>query len=75
MLKLVVIGKSGQLVWEIVWFVLDVVCLGCDDIDIIIVESIVDKFDMLVFDVVINVFVYMVVDKVESDEVNVYLLN
>lgn len=75
MIKFVVIGKSGQLVWEIVCLVLEVVCFGREDVDIIFSEDIVVKLDKVKFDVVINVLVYIVVDKVEFDEENVYLFN
>ena len=75
MSKLVVIGKSGQLAWEIARLVPDAVCLGRDDIDITSAESIADKLDTLAPDAVINASAYTAVDKAESDEVNAYLLN
>ncbi len=75
MSQLVVIGKSGQLAWEVARLVPDAVCLGRDDIDITTAESIADKLDTLVPDAVINASAYTAVDKAESDEANAYLLN
>ncbi len=75
MSQLVVIGKSGQLAWEVARLVPDAVCLGRDDIDITTAESIADKRDTLVPDAVINASAYTAVDKAESDEANAYLLN
>jgi len=75
MSKLVVIGKSGQLAWEIARLVPDAVCLGRDDIDITSAESIANKLDTLAPDAVINASAYTAVDKAESDKVNAYLLN
>ena len=75
MSTLVVIGKSGQLAWEIARLVPDAVCLGRDDIDITSTESIADKLDTLAPDAVINASAYTAVDKAESDEANAYLLN
>lgn len=75
MSTLVVIGKSGQLAWEIARLVPDAVCLGRDDIDIKSTESIADKLDTLAPDAVINASAYTAVDKAESDEGNAYLLN
>jgi len=73
MSTLVVIGKSGQLAWEIARLVPDAVCLGRDDIDITSTESIADKLDTLAPDAVINASAYTAVDKAESDEANAYL--
>ncbi len=75
MSKLVVIGKSGQLAWEIARLVPDAVCLGRDDIDITSLENIANTLGALAPAAVINASAYTAVDKAESDEVNAYLLN
>lgn len=75
MTKLVVIGKSGQLAYEIARLVPDALCLGRDDIDITSPENIDTKLDMLQPEAVINASAYTAVDKAESDEATAYLLN
>lgn len=75
MTKLVVIGKNGQLAWEIARMVPDAVCLGRDGIDITSAESIATTLDALKPDAIINASAYTAVDKAESDEANAYLLN
>ncbi|MCP4061234.1 MAG: sugar nucleotide-binding protein, partial [Pseudoalteromonas sp.] len=75
MSKLVVIGKSGQLAWEIARLVPDAVCMGRDDMDINSAEDIAAKLAALKPEAVINASAYTAVDKAESDEENAYLLN
>ena len=75
MTKLVVIGKSGQLAWEIARLVPEAVCLGREDVDITSSEDIAAKLDKVKPDAVINASAYTAVDKAESDEENAYLLN
>ncbi|PRO72682.1 dTDP-4-dehydrorhamnose reductase [Alteromonas alba] len=75
MKKLVVIGKSGQLAWEIARLVPEAMCLGREDIDITSSEDIAAKLDKINPDAVINASAYTAVDKAESDEENAYLLN
>ena len=75
MKKLVVIGKSGQLAWEIARLVPEAMCLGRDDIDITSGEDIAAKLGLINPDAVINASAYTAVDKAESDEENAYLLN
>ena len=75
MKKLVVIGKSGQLAWEIARLVPEAVCLGRKDVDITSSEDIAAKLDKVKPDAVINASAYTAVDKAESDEENAYLLN
>lgn len=75
MTKLVVIGKSGQLAWEIARLNPEAICLGRDDIDITSAEDIAAKLDALKPDAVINASAYTAVDKAESDEANAYLIN
>lgn len=75
MTKLVVIGKSGQLAWEIARLVPEAECLGREDIDITSSEDIAAKLDSIKPDAVINASAYTAVDKAESDEENAYLLN
>ena len=75
MTKLVVIGKSGQLAWEIARLAPEAVCLGREDVDITSSEDIAAKLDKVKPDAVINASAYTAVDKAESDEENAYLLN
>ena len=75
MTKLVVIGKSGQLAWEIARLGPEAVCLGREDVDITSSEDIAAKLDEVKPDAVINASAYTAVDKAESDEENAYLLN
>ena len=75
MKKLVVIGKSGQLAWEIARLVPEAVCLGREDVDITSSEDIAAKLDKVKPDAVINASAYTAVDKAESDQENAYLLN
>ena len=75
MTKLVVIGKNGQLAWEIARLVPEAMCLGREDIDITSSEDIAAKLDKINPDAVINASAYTAVDKAESDEENAYLLN
>lgn len=75
MTKLVVIGKSGQLAWEIARLVPDVECLGREDIDVTSCDDIAAKLDALKPSAIINASAYTAVDKAESDETNAYLLN
>ncbi len=75
MTKLVVIGKSGQLAWEIARLVPEAVCLGREDIDITSNDDIAAKLDSIKPDAVINASAYTAVDKAESDEESAYLLN
>ena len=75
MTKLVVIGKSGQLAWEIARLVPEADCLGREDIDITSSADIAAKLDKIKPDAVINASAYTAVDKAESDEDNAYLLN
>ena len=75
MTKLVVIGKSGQLAWEIARLVPEAMCLGRDDIDITSRGDIAAKLGPINPDAVINASAYTAVDKAESDEKNAYLLN
>lgn len=75
MSQLVVIGKSGQLAWEIARLVPHAICLGRDYIDITSAESVADTLGALAPTAVINASAYTAVDKAESDEANAYLLN
>ena len=75
MKKLVDIGKSGQLAWEIARLVPEAMCLGREDIDITSGEDIAAKLGPINPDAVINASAYTAVDKAESDEENAYLLN
>ncbi|WP_289027933.1 dTDP-4-dehydrorhamnose reductase [uncultured Paraglaciecola sp.] len=75
MTPLVVIGKSGQLAWEIARLIPDAVCLGRDDIDITSDSSISDTLEPLAPGAIINASAYTAVDNAETDEANAYLLN
>ncbi|MEP1554050.1 dTDP-4-dehydrorhamnose reductase [Paraglaciecola sp.] len=75
MTPLVVIGKSGQLAWEIARLIPDAVCLGRDDIDITSDSSICDTLAPLAPRAIINASAYTAVDNAEIDEANAYLLN
>ncbi|MDC8832997.1 dTDP-4-dehydrorhamnose reductase [Alteromonas gilva] len=75
MTKLVVIGKSGQLAWEIARLVPEALCLGREDIDITLSENIAAKLDDIKPDAVINASAYTAVDNAETDQDNAYLLN
>lgn len=75
---ILVIGKSGQLAWELnqlssVHY--DIVCLGRDDIDLFDLDSINSMLLYLNPIGVINAAAYTAVDKAENDMKNAYALN
>jgi dTDP-4-dehydrorhamnose reductase len=84
MTKIVVIGKSGQLAWELARLnnvnqdknlSAEIICLGRDDIDISSLASITEVLAQYAPAAVINASAYTAVDKAETDETNAYLLN
>ncbi|MEP0356616.1 dTDP-4-dehydrorhamnose reductase [Paraglaciecola sp.] len=75
MTQLVVVGKSGQLAWEIAQLHPQAICLGRDDINITSASSIAATLERLKPTAVINASAYTAVDKAETDEANAYALN
>lgn len=75
MTELVVIGKSGQLAWELAKLHPQAICLGRDDIDITSETSIASTIAPLNPVAIINASAYTAVDKAETEEANAYLLN
>jgi dTDP-4-dehydrorhamnose reductase len=77
-MKIIVIGKSGQLAWELSQLVSpeqEIVCLGRNDIDLQNVGAIKECLQQQKADGVINAAAYTAVDKAESDIDNAYALN
>ena len=77
-MKIIVIGKSGQLAWELSQLVSpehEVACLGRNDIDLQNVAAITECLQQQKADGVINASAYTAVDKAESDIDNAYALN
>ena len=77
-MKIIVIGKSGQLAWELSQFSTPeqvVVCLGRDDIDLRDTSELVNSFKQYNAVGVINASAYTAVDKAESDVENAFALN
>jgi len=77
-MKIIVIGKSGQLAWELSQLSspeLGIICLGRNDIDItdsLTVNKILQQHQA---EAVINASAYTAVDKAESDTDNAFALN
>lgn len=77
-MKIIVIGKSGQLAWELSQLASpehETVCLGRNDIDLQNVAAITERLQQQKADGVINASAYTAVDKAESDVDNAYALN
>ena len=77
-MKIIVIGKSGQLAWELSQLSTpeqEVVCLGRDDVDLQDVSSLVNSFKQYNAVGVINASAYTAVDKAEGDVENAFALN
>lgn len=77
-MKIIVIGKSGQLAWELSQLVSpeqEIVCLGRNDIDLQSATAITECLQQQKADGVINASAYTAVDKAESDIDNAYALN
>ncbi len=76
MAKLVVIGKHGQLAWELKRELGEqVICLGRDDIDITSQDSIESVLNELQPSAIINASAYTAVDKAETEQEAAFLLN
>jgi dTDP-4-dehydrorhamnose reductase len=77
-MKIIVIGKSGQLAWELSQlssFEHEIVCLGRNDIDLQKVSAITECLQHHKASGVINASAYTAVDQAESDVDNAYALN
>jgi dTDP-4-dehydrorhamnose reductase len=77
-MKIAVIGRSGQLAWEIKQLQnaeLIVFCLGRDDVDLSSPVKLAEKIQLLAPDAVINASAYTAVDVAESDQENTFKLN
>ncbi len=77
-MKIIVIGKSGQLAWELNQLSTagqEVICLGRNDLDIDDVASISRVLVAFNANAVINASAYTAVDNAESDSVSAYALN
>jgi len=77
-MKIIVIGKSGQLAWELSQLSsveIEIVCLGRNDIDITDISSIYEVLSEYQAQAVINASAYTAVDDAESDTDNAYALN
>lgn len=77
-INIVVIGKSGQLAWELAQLAneeVNIICLGRNQIDISCEQSITNAFVEYQAHSVINASAYTAVDKAESDKENAYKTN
>ena len=77
-MKIIVIGKSGQLAWELSQFSSpehEIVCLGRNDINLQNIVAITNSLQLHKTEGVINAAAYTGVDKAESDVDNAYALN
>ena len=77
-MKIIVIGKSGQLAWELSQLSSEeheIVCLGRNDIDLQDVSIISARLQEYQASGVINASAYTAVDKAESDLDNAFMLN
>lgn len=74
---LVVIGKNGQLAYELANLAGpdEIICLGREDIDIINAVPLHDVLNRLQPSAIINAAAYTAVDKAESESEQTYLLN
>ena len=77
-MKIIVIGKSGQLAWELSQLVSpehEIACLGRIHIDLQNLAAITECLQQQKTEGVINASAYTAVDKAESDVDNAYALN
>jgi dTDP-4-dehydrorhamnose reductase len=77
-INIVVIGKSGQLAWELAQLsdeATTIICLGRNQIDISCEQSITNVLLKHHAHAVINASAYTAVDKAESDKENAYKIN
>ena len=76
--NIVVIGKSGQLAWELAQLsdeATKIICLGRDLIDVFCEQSITNALLKYQAHAVINASAYTAVDKAESDKESAYNIN
>lgn len=77
-MKIIVIGKSGQLAWELSQFSTleqEVVCFGRDDVNLQDTAAITNTLNQHNATGVINASAYTAVDKAETDVENAFFLN
>jgi len=77
-MKIIVIGKSGQLAWELSQLSStenEVLCLGRNEVDITSKHSILATLKKHQAEAVINASAYTAVDQAESDQENAYNIN
>lgn len=77
-MKIIVIGKSGQLAWELSKLSSakhEIVCVGRKDINLTELSSVIQTLKEHKAEAVINASAYTAVDKAESDIENTYALN
>lgn len=77
-MNILVIGKSGQLAWELKQQAtrsVTIICVGRDDIDLFDLDSIANALTMNLVDAVINACAYTAVDLAETDVDRAFLLN
>lgn len=77
-MNIIVIGKSGQLAWEIARLSdahNNIVCLGRNDIDLTNKSSVIEALQRHNAEAVINAAAYTAVDLAETDKDNAYSLN
>lgn len=77
-MKIIVIGKSGQLAWELSQLSSakhEIVCLGRNNINLTEHSSVAETLKKNKVEAVINASAYTAVDKAESDVENAYALN
>jgi dTDP-4-dehydrorhamnose reductase len=77
-MNIIVIGKSGQLAWELAQLSnaeTTITCLGREQIDITCQQSIIETLKKHQADAVINASAYTAVDQAESDKENAYKIN
>lgn len=73
---IVIIGKSGQLAWELKRLAADqCICLGREDINVMDKADVYAKLDAIAPSCVINASAYTAVDKAESEESEAQALN
>jgi len=77
-MKIIVIGKSGQLAWELAQLSTpehEIVCFGRDDVNLEDVTALTNMLHLHNAVGVINAAAYTAVDKAESDVENAFMLN
>ncbi len=77
MKTIIVIGKNGQLAWELKRLNSEhkITCLGREDIDITEAENLTSTLAKYDIEAIINASAYTAVDKAETDQEQAYLIN